>query len=172
MEKYYKKIGKKYVEAGYNIPDITEGIWLVQKNPYSKSQTSLIWKVGELKRPVDIVTHASLITMTDKLANYISNLSDDTSEEYKEAKEILGGFMYGPVHLSNISSGDLIGLIIRQISMEVENGINHSWGSVMTNFRNENKLHNEENFAIKVKTLYDFTDWLKENGYELRKKPD
>lgn len=37
MEKIYRKLENgRYVEAGYNIPDISDGIWVVQTKPYSK----------------------------------------------------------------------------------------------------------------------------------------
>ena len=122
MEKLYRKVGKRYKPAGLgSIPDISDGIWMVQTNPTSKRQTSLLWKVGELKRPVDVVTHASLQTMEEDIIKYISKLSDEESEEYKEAKEICGGFLRGPVGFSNISPADLATLFLRRVAINIEN---------------------------------------------------
>ena len=73
MEKLYRKNSKgRYESIGYNsIPDLSDGIWLVQSSPSSRSVSSLVWKVGDLKRPVDIVTHASLQAVADDLVSYL-----------------------------------------------------------------------------------------------------
>ncbi len=122
MEKVYRKNSKgRYEVIGYNnIPDLSDGIWLVQSNSGSRSFTSLVWKVGDLKRPVDIVTHASLQAISGKLTSYLMKLSDDQSEEYKEAANIMGGYMRGPVHFTNISAHDIVSLLIRQIAIKYE----------------------------------------------------
>jgi hypothetical protein len=122
MEKLYRKTDKgRYESIGYNgIPDLSDGIWLVQSSPSSRSVTSLVWKVGDLKRPVDIVTHASLHAVGNKLTSYLMKLGDDQSDEYKEAVEIMGGYIRGPIHFSNISAHDIVSLLIRQIAIEHE----------------------------------------------------
>lgn len=171
MEKLYRKVGKKYVEAGYgSVPDLVPGIWLVQKNEYSKSQTSLVWRVGDLKRPVDVVTHAALQTMTDKLAQYLLKLSEEDSEEFKQAKEQLGGYLHGAPSFYNISAGDLASLFLRQIAIEVEKGVRIDWGTVMMDFRQDTNQHlkNRAEFEERVKVLYEFIDYMKRKGYELK----
>lgn len=122
MEKMYRKLPSgRYEYIGYSgVPDMSDGIWLVQTKPHSKSITSLVWKVGDLKRPVDIVTHASLQTMTDKLSGYLMKLGDDQSDEYKDAVELMGGYIRGPIHFANISASDIVSLLIRQIAIKYE----------------------------------------------------
>jgi|688.fasta_scaffold436610_3 hypothetical protein len=122
MEKVYRKNSKgRYEVIGYNnIPDLSDGIWLVQNKPGCKSTTSLVWKVGDLKRPVDIVTHASLHVMSDDLVNYLMKLGDIESDEYKEAANIMGGYIRGPIHFTNISASDIVSLLIRQIAISHE----------------------------------------------------
>lgn len=122
MEDMYRKLPNgRYEKVGYwNVPDLSDGIWLVQSDQSSRRTTSLIWKVGDLKRPVDIVTHASLQAMSDDLTRYIMKLSDVQSDEYKEAIDIMGGYIRGPIHFSNISASDIVSLLIRQIAIEHE----------------------------------------------------
>jgi hypothetical protein len=119
MEDMYRKLPSgRYEKVGYwNIPDLSDGIWLVQTNPHSRLVSSLIWKVGDLKRPVDIVTHASLQAISDDLASYLMKLGDIDSDEYKEAVEIMGGYIRGPIHFSNVSASDIVSLLIRQIAI-------------------------------------------------------
>ena len=109
------------MEAGYtSVPDLTDGIWLVQNMPNVKSKTSLIWRVGDLKRPVDVVTHASLQTMTDDLASYLSRLGDPESNEFKEANEICSHQLGSGIRYYNVSASDLCSLFIREISKKLE----------------------------------------------------
>lgn len=121
MEKVYRKVGRKYVECGYNnIPDISDGIWIVSSKPYSKSYSSVFWKVGDLKRPVDVVTHASLQQMSDDLANYLLRLGDQNSSEWKQAKEKLGSYLSGSVSYHNICASDLSTLFMAHIASKLE----------------------------------------------------
>lgn len=171
MEKLYHKVGKKYVETGYGgVPDLVPGIWLVQKNEHSKGQTSLVWRVGDLKRPVDVVTHAALQTMTDKLAQYLIKLGDEGSEEFKQAKEQLGGYLHGTPSFYNISAGDLASLFLRQIALEIEEGVHIDWGTVMMDFRHDTNQHlrDRAEFEERVKVLYEFIDFMRIKGYELK----
>lgn len=119
MEKMYRKLPSgRYEYIGYSgVPDMSDGIWLVQTNPHSRSVSSLIWKVGDLKRPVDIVTHASLHAVADKIVSYLMKLGDIDSNEYKEAVEIMGGYIRGPIHFANVSASDIVSLLIRQIAI-------------------------------------------------------
>lgn len=122
MEKMYRKLPSgRYEYIGYSgIPDLSDGIWLVKSDQSSRSTTSLIWKVGDLKRPVDIVTHASLQAVADNLVSYLMKLYDIESDEYKEAIDIMGGYIRGPIHFSNISASDIVSLLIRQIAIAHE----------------------------------------------------
>lgn len=118
---YRKLPSGRYEYIGYSgIPDLSDGIWLVKSDQSSRSTTSLIWKVGDLKRPVDIVTHASLQAVADNLVSYLMKLSDVESDEYKEAIDIMGGYIRGPIHFTNISASDIVSLLIRQIAIAHE----------------------------------------------------
>ena len=117
---YRKKANGRYEEASTAYTDdLSDGVWLVQTKPYSRSITSLFWKVGDLKRVADVTTHAALQGFQDQLTEYLSKLTDETSPEYKDAKERF--YMHGPVQLGNISTSDLCSLFLRQIAINIEN---------------------------------------------------
>ena len=121
MEKIYrKKKNGRYEAVGYNIPDISDGIWLVQTKPGVRSISNLVYKVGEIKEPVDVVKAAAIHSMGDALTNYLMKITDETTEEYKEAKGLLGGCLRGIPHISNISAYDLSTLILRRIAQELK----------------------------------------------------
>jgi hypothetical protein len=122
MEKLYRKNSKgRYEEfsIGYN-HDLADGIWLVQNKPHSKSFESLLWKVGDLKRPVDVVTHTALYSFESTLTKYLMKLTEEGSTELKEAEDLLGGYLKGAVGFYNISAADLCHLLLRQIALNVE----------------------------------------------------
>jgi hypothetical protein len=79
-----------------------------------------MYSEGELRNAVEIVTHASLQAVADNLVSYLMKLSDVDCDEYKEAVEIMGGYIRGPVHFTNISAHDIVSLLIRQIAIEHE----------------------------------------------------
>ena len=122
MEKVYRKDEKgRYHSVGYNdVVDLPDGIWLIQSNPSSKSITNMVWKVGDVKRPVDVVTHASLQAMERELCSYVQKLSDVQSQEYKDAEKICGGYLKGAVNFTNVSPADLVSLMLRQIAFKIE----------------------------------------------------
>jgi hypothetical protein len=120
-DKLYKKIGRKYVSVGFQIPDISDGIWIVKSNPGSKRITSLIWKVGDIKRPADVTTHVAIQSMEDDLVDYLNKLGDVSSPEYQEAKKVCG-VVQGPINLNNVSASDFITLLLREISKKIEDG--------------------------------------------------
>ena len=136
MEKLYRKNNKgRYEEIGYNgIPDISDGIWIVQSKPNSKSYNSMFWKIGNLERPVDVVTHASLQTLSDDLSSYLMKLGDNTSKEWQEAKETLGGYLTEPIRYYNISASDLVSLFIRRIATHLEETENIKLRDIMQAF--------------------------------------
>jgi len=118
---YRKKENGRYEETSISYTDnLSDGVWLVQTKPHSRSITSLFWKVGDLKRVADVTTHAALLGFQDQLTTYLSKLTDENSPEYKDAKERLGGYLYEPVQLGNISTSDLCSLFLRQIAINIE----------------------------------------------------
>jgi len=125
MEKLYrKKENGRYEEYtyGYN-GDLSDGIWIVQKKPQSKSFSSLFWKVGDLKRPVDVTTHSAIQSMGDELSTYLMRLGEQDSKEFSEAKKMIGGFLRGPIYLNNISVSDLTQLFLRKIALIIEDDL-------------------------------------------------
>jgi hypothetical protein len=118
---YRKKKNGRYEEVIGYTDTLSDGIWLVQTKPYSRSLTSLLWKVGDLKRIADVTTHAALQSYEDDLCNYLMKLTDSTSDEYKDAVETIGsGWIKGPIGYSNISARDLCILFLRQIAINIE----------------------------------------------------
>lgn len=169
MEKVYRKVGRKYVECGYNnIPDISDGIWLVQSKPGSKGYSSVFWKVGNVERPADVVTHAALQSIEEDLAQYLVNLGKADSKEFREAKEIAGGYLTEPIGVYNISASQLCSLLLRRIALHLEDGENMSWDTLQYKFREECIVPHSPNFDLQVHLLYQFTNWLKENNIKFR----
>jgi hypothetical protein len=121
MEKLYRKVGKRYVTAGYDFPTLSEGIWLVQERPGSKRTSSLVWRIGEIKRPVDIATRVGVLALQDDLVDYLRNLSDENSQEYQELKEKLGSYaLIGTPQISNIAISDFADAILNRIGSHFE----------------------------------------------------
>jgi hypothetical protein len=167
MEKIYRKIGKRYVECGYNIPDISDGIWLVQSNPNSKSQQSLVWKVGDLKRPVDVVTHAALQSVGDDLASYLTALTNENTPEFKEIKKMYGAWVTGAIGYYNISASDLVSLLLRRLAIHLEVGEYLSWDTLQYKFR-EDVGTDYIQLMNPIEALYAFTSWLYDNNIKFR----
>lgn len=121
MEKLYrKKSNGRYESIGFNdVPDLTDGIWLVQSKPGWKSSSNLIFRIGDVKGLVDITTHAALQAMSNDLALYVSKLQDESSDEYLDAKELLGTWIKGPISISGIASADLSSLLLRRIAFNL-----------------------------------------------------
>lgn len=121
MEKLYrKKSNGRYESIGFNdVPDLTDGIWLVQSKPGWKSSSNLLFRIGDVKGLVDITTHAALQAMSNDLALYVSKLQDESSDEYLDAKELLGTWLKGPISISGIASADLSSLLLRRIAFNL-----------------------------------------------------
>lgn len=173
MEKVYRKVqkGKRFVyeSIGYNdVPDMSDGVWLVQSSPSSRSMQGL-WRLGDLKRPVDVVTHASLMTLEEMLCKYMLKLSDEKSDEYQEAKGIWGWGFSGPV-VYNVSPMAIVSLFIREIAKQLEEGTNTSIDSIFYKFRGTLD-YDTTDYGIQVRLLYQLSEWLIQNGYTIRKKP-
>ena len=119
-ELYRKKKNGRYEKVVGYIDTLPDGIWLVQTKPSSTRISSLIWKVGDLKRVVDVTTHAALQSYDDNLTNYLMKLTDINSEEYKDAVLQLGSWIKDPIDIRGISPNDLSILILRQIAINIE----------------------------------------------------
>lgn len=121
MEELYrkKKNGRYQKVVGYS-DTLQDGIWLVQTKPSSTRISSLMWKVGYLKRIADVTTHAALQSFDDNLTEYLLRLTDVNSEEYKDAVLQLGSWLKDPIEFTGISPNDLSILILRQIAINIE----------------------------------------------------
>lgn len=122
MEEVFIKKGRKYISIGltYENDWLRNGLWLVNSNPGNKSITSLFWLVGETKNLTNVIDQASLIEHAPEITRYIGQLGDENSAEYKEAKEIYGGYIQGGIHVTNASRMDFVNLIFRKLSMLIE----------------------------------------------------
>lgn len=167
MEKVYRKLPNgRYEEIGYNgIPDLSNGIWLVENRPHSKSKASLIWRVGDLKRPVDVATKAAFYSIMDDIAHYIVKLSDPKSVEYFEAVEQLGDWDqsgnrgYG---FYNISAYDYTMLILNKISSYFEET------EAPPSFWEVLRPHINEHYADR-QIILDVISYLEKSGFYLKK---
>ena len=121
MEELYrkKKNGRYQKVVGYS-DTLQDGIWLVQTKPSSTRISSLMWKVGDLKRVADVTTHAALQSFDNNLTAYLLKLTDINSEEYKDAVLQLGSWIKDPIEFTGISPNDLSILILRQIAINIE----------------------------------------------------
>lgn len=119
-ELYRKKSNGRYQKVISYKDNLSDGIWLVQTTPNSRSISSLIWKVGDLKRIADVTTHAALQSYEDDLTDYLIKLTNSNSEEYKEAVEQMGDWIRGPIGYSGISARDLCILFLKQLAINIE----------------------------------------------------
>ena len=121
MEELFRKQSNGRYKKVIAYRDILQdGIWVIQSNPSSTSISSLVWKVGDLKRIADITTHAALQSYEDDLTNYLVKLTDVNSQEYKDAVIQLGSWIKEPIDITGISPRDLSILILRQIAINIE----------------------------------------------------
>jgi len=121
MEELFRKQSNGRYKKVIAYRDILQdGIWVIQSKPSSTSISSLVWKVGDLKRIADVTTHAALQSYEDDLTNYLVKLTDVNSEEYKNAVIQLGSWIKQPIDITGISPRDLSILILRQIAINIE----------------------------------------------------
>jgi hypothetical protein len=121
MEELFRKQSNGRYKKVIAYRDILQdGIWVIQSKPSSTSISSLVWKVGDLKRIADITTHAALHSYGDNLTNYLVKLTDVNSQEYKDAVIQLGSWIKEPIDFTGISPRDLSILILRQIAINIE----------------------------------------------------
>ncbi len=81
-EKYYRKVGKKYVEAGVDFGGFpSNGVWIVYDGGWNK-----ISKLGEIKKPF---THARIAIHIDDMTKAISKLFEEVKKQTH--RKIKGG---------------------------------------------------------------------------------
>lgn len=112
MEKLYRKVGRRYVEVGYDIPDINDGFYFTQKTKSGRRTTSVLYWLGKSpKEPVDLEFLADIMQFDNELAKYLMKLCEEDSEEFKELKE--SNNIKEPLKFYNISSYDLAQCVLR-----------------------------------------------------------
>ena len=111
MEQLYRKVGKRYVPAGTNELYLSDGLWLITKN--KKRMMNLTYYIGEVTTPINLNNHAYLQKFNSDLGMFIQSLQDVNSDEYKEAKKQLGGWIKGDIRLIGIASQDLASLVLK-----------------------------------------------------------
>ena len=121
METLYRKLENgRYqpveTEIGDRLPD---GLWYIQKKESSRGLMNIVFRVGDITQPKDIINQLALIPLQDKLANYLMKLTEPTSDEAKKAKEQFGGFIMGNISILGISMQDLTTLILNKIADEL-----------------------------------------------------
>lgn len=169
MEKVYRKVGKKYISCGYNnVPDLSDGIWIINSKSNSTSMSNVAWRVGNIDRPCDITTHAALQSLEEDLSSYLLKLGDVNSQKFIQAKEDSGGWLKHPVQYGNISASHLCTLFLKRISLHLEDGERLHWDKLQYKFREETQFHTKPEFHEGVKVLYKFTEWLKANNIKFR----
>lgn len=107
------------MHIGYNIPDLTDGIWMVRTESHSKSMTSLVWKIGNIPK-ADLNLYASLQKYGDDLSRFILELNDVTSDAYKFYSETSMGWDENSIGFYGISSSELITAILRKLAMLIQ----------------------------------------------------
>ena len=113
-EQYYLKVGRRYVPAGYSLPDMGEGLYWHQKTPYGSPTTSVChWAGTNPPQPLDVQKLIAIMSEDDRLVEYIGKLTNPESDEFKKAKEDQGGYIHGPLQLYNWSAQDLATCILR-----------------------------------------------------------
>jgi hypothetical protein len=81
METLYRKVGRKYIPAGHNIPDIPDGLYWTTKTKYGRRGTSVnYWAGSNPPQPLDIEKLVSIMSQDDKLADYLMALQDGESD--------------------------------------------------------------------------------------------
>lgn len=111
MEQVYRKVKGRYIPAGTNELYLSDGLWLITQN--RKKMMNLTYYIGEVSKPVILNNHAYLQQFNSELGMYIQSLKDENSEEYKEAKQQLGGWITSEINITGISSQDLGALILK-----------------------------------------------------------
>ena len=121
MEKLYRKLSNgKYEEVGYNLPDVPNGLFFSQKTKHGRRCTSInYWLGGIDTEPVDLKRLISTMSLDDDLADYINDLEDEHSDEFKKLKENNPNIK--PLRLYNMSKMELAQLILRFLFTKMPN---------------------------------------------------
>jgi len=110
MEKLFRKLENgRYQSVGYSMPEMYDGIWVVESNGSGKSVTNLAWKVGDIKRPVDVTTHVAIQSMEDVLIDELFHIQRNGIDGVCDH-----------VSIGNVSMSELATHILRALACEIE----------------------------------------------------
>lgn len=113
MEQYYVKVGKRYIPAGYSMPDLADGFYFVQKTPFGRRSTSVnYWAGSNPPQPLDAEKLVSYMSKDDSLARYIIQIQDPNSEEFQKVKEDQG-IKGNEIKITGLGASDLAQCILR-----------------------------------------------------------
>ena len=114
METLYKKVGNKYEPVGYtNVPDLYDGVWLVQRREHSKSTSGLIWRLGDIPM-ADVNLFVSLFKYEDDISSFLVKMSDETSDEFKQS-----GLKKAPKYY-DVSAVEYASIIIKKLGTLIQ----------------------------------------------------
>lgn len=114
--KYITKKGKtKYKLAGFNWPNISEGVWMIQRNESGRITTSLNWLLSDIPK-VDMETATLLLSKKDEISLRLLKLFTKGSEENVKAGKL---FNQTP-DLLGISIAELTNYMLRGLIEDVQ----------------------------------------------------
>lgn len=121
MEKLYKKVGKKYVEVGYNLPDIPDGFYFSQKIKNGTRTTSVnYWLGSNPQEPVELQKLVQVMQHDDALASFLNQIQDKNSDEFKKLNNDCNHKLSEATQILNISTHDLSVAILRFIFKQLK----------------------------------------------------
>jgi hypothetical protein len=93
MDTLYRKIGKKYVEAGcdYNIDKQPKGLWFTQKTESGSRGTSLSYWFGDMdiNKPIDVKLAIKVMSLDDEVCKYLQKSLPEMMSNQDRARAIL-----------------------------------------------------------------------------------
>lgn len=120
MQQYYIKKGKKFIPAGWNCPNLPEGVYFHQKEPNGSRTTSLNWWVGtNPSQPIDMNLLIQVLRLDDSLARYLNKIQED-SPEFQALKADAVGHITEPPKIFNISPHELAVAVLRFVYEELK----------------------------------------------------
>ncbi len=122
MDKYFVKRGKKYVPAGYSLPDLHNGFYFHQKEDRGSRTTSILYWLGSnCSEPVDLNLLVKVMKLDEKVSSYIMAIQDKDSPEYAKLVEDAGGYVKDVPKIYNISAQELAVSVLRIVYEELKN---------------------------------------------------
>lgn len=173
METYYRKIKTKGEKVKYEpigvggMPDLYDGIWMVNTKEHSKSISSVVWRLGGLKEISDVISFVSLFALEDELCRYVLKLTDENSKEFKEANERFSLGNKG-IGIYNISIANFVSLVLLEIGKHTNFVAKNEVNDVCNQYINSLDT-NIESYGERIRSILSFKQWLSENNFVINK---